>query len=196
VREDAAKALARAACPGVPDLAAVLTAALRKERDEGVRGALVRAITGAVRAGAAEGDATAKAAEELLSQSAWWSKLAGLELLAASGRRSQEGTKTLVQALESTEPATRLSACALAGRVSPPGYTPVVNLLITLAGDGDRDTSRAAILALGEVGGPNAALTLRQLRGDGDPDVADAARAALLRLPPEGGEVIPLRREP
>ena len=193
VREEAARALGRAACGGVPDLADALRTAILKERDDGVREALLGAIAGALRAGAITPEGSAKAADELLASEKTWAKVAGLQLLAGSGRRSTEGTRALVEALQAPGRALRLLGCELAGKIAPPAYTPVIELLCTLAGDVEREVSRAAIFALAEVGGPTAANTLRTLRSDGDPEVAEAARAALPRLRADGAEIIPLR---
>jgi hypothetical protein len=49
---------------------------------------------------------------------------------------------------------------------------------------------------LGDVGGPIAAATLRQLRNDGDPEVAQTARDALAHLPTFDSEILPFRRDP
>jgi HEAT repeat protein len=195
VRESAAEALGRAVCPGVPDLPEKLGAALRHESDEGVRLRLLEAVEAAIRAGAVEAAVAARLGGELVGAGTGGARLAGLRLLGAAGVRHPDAARAVASALGDGDPGVRLLACEMAGVVAPTGYAPVVEALGRLVALPDRDQSRAAILALGAVGGPQAASLLRQLRADADSDVADAARAALERLPPEGAEVIPLRPE-
>jgi HEAT repeat protein len=193
VREGAAGALARAACPGVPDLVPRLLATTQRDPDERVRAKSAEALSAAITAGACPPETAAKAAADLLEDPRPEARVAGLGLLRAAKRRHLGAAKALVGALGDNDRSVRLQACELVGEIAPPGYGPAVEALRHLAADRDREVSRAAILSLGLLGGPEAGLALRQLRGDADPDVADAARAALERMPPEGAEVIPLR---
>jgi HEAT repeat protein len=196
VREDAARALGRAAVQGVPDLADALRSAAKKERDENVLSAILETLTAAVRAGAVAAEAAARVALELLPRSTGALRITLVRLLADADRPGVEGADAVLASLSESDARLVEAACAVAGRVAPAGYTPLVERLTVLAGAADRAVSRAAILALGDVGGPIAAATLRQLRNDGDPDVAQTARDALAHLPTFDSEILPFRRDP
>jgi HEAT repeat protein len=190
VREAAGEALGRACTTGVHDLAPRLGAALRREMDAGVRARLIEALAAAGKAGVSIGGEAYDTGLELARRGL---RAQGLTLLGIAGRRTVDAAGALLGGLSDLDLGVRLLACELLARCAPVGYAPAVEALRKLTGDANRDLSRAAILALGGVGGNDAAVTLRQLRSDTDPDVADAARAALERLG-QGAEVIPLRR--
>jgi HEAT repeat protein len=195
VRESAAAALTRAACPGVPDLVTRLVATARDDPDERVRAKATEALSAALSSGACPPEVAVRAAVALLEDPRSETRLAGLKLLRATRRRHLGAAEALVRALGDSDRSVRLEACELLGEVAPLAYAPAVEALRHLATDPDREVSRAAIGSLGLVGGPEARLALRLLRGDSDPDLADAARAALGRMHPEEAEIIPLRPE-
>lgn len=193
VREEAALAIGRAATAAVPDLVDALTTAMRKERDARVQSALLLSIRHAITSGAIDADSAARGAKALMEESREGLQGAALQLAAAAARPNTDTVRAAIEGMKSSNRVLALTACEVVSKLVPTGFGPAVELLTKLASSADRPLSTAAILALGEVGGSTAAGTLRQLRADADPEVADAAREALLRLPPFDVEIKPLR---
>ncbi|GBC82983.1 Bilin biosynthesis protein PecE [bacterium HR10] len=105
-------------------------------------------------------------------------RAAAVEALGEQG--DQAALTTLLERLRDKDPFVRRQAARAIGRLRAP--TALAALLERLVREEDVDVKRAIAWALGEIGNPHAAETLRTLSRSTDPYLSATAREALKRL--------------
>lgn len=108
-------------------------------------------------------------------------RAAAVEALGEQGDRA--ALTTLLERLRDKDPFVRRQAARALGRLRAP--TALAALLECLVREEDMEVKRAIAWALGEIGNPHAAETLRTLSRSTDPYLSATAREALKRLTPD-----------
>ena len=179
VRRDTAMALGRYALAaelgqlgpedGETVRAALIEAVEDEEEDELVRARAIEAL------GAFSGEETVNLIESIYREESLWLRVGAVDAMGHSC--NLDWLPILLQELENPAPEMRHAAAFAAGELGD--EAPVEALGRTAAIDPDEDVQRAAIEALGEIGGARAHVALKNLLYEGHDSLQDAIKEAM-----------------
>jgi HEAT repeat protein len=93
---------------------------------------------------------------------------------------NEEWLPLILRELENRAPEMRHAAAFAAGEIA--SEEAIEPLKIAAIRDPDREVQRAAVHALGEIGGPRAKVALKSVLYEGDDDLADAVQEAMAEI--------------